>query len=446
MVTTTNTLVNLQPASVDFSTKNSKAVFTGKVTSEVYKNDTSKSFSKIERSKNEEFKEVLSSKSNSKDDDSQRINDINNKANIDDMSKVDELKEKLKELEEKSDKADSEDKVEDILTQLLNLLNKLEAKKDALKLNREINSENLKNIIEGIKENKSSDDLNSIMEKLMALMKKDSVKEALDADSLKAIKNLLSNLNSKLADNSEIKGSIKNLMSEISNTLDDKQNGKVLTLEDMLSNKYSQDNKESSLGDGKSNKEASKEEKFLNSLLGDDKDSSMNKINLFASRSQVIQNQSGDTIRGLTINKATFANDLIKDVKFMSTNAMKELTVKVNPGDIGEITIKLIQEDGVMKANLKANSKEATALLAQNLADIKKQLNEQNIKIADINIEIYRDDTTFFSEQGFGGQLSEEQRRNDNSNNSNAGNYSTTSEEDLADNIVSSSSNLEVFV
>ena len=86
-------------------------------------------------------------------------------------------------------------------------------------------------------------------------------------------------------------------------------------------------------------------------------------------------------LKELTINKATFADDLIKDVKFMSNNSLKELTVKINPGNLGEITIKLVQEDGVMKANLKANSKETTALLSQNLAEIKKQISEQNIKI-----------------------------------------------------------------
>ena len=85
----------------------------------------------------------------------------------------------------------------------------------------------------------------------------------------------------------------------------------------------------------------------------------------------------------------------------MSNNGLKELTVKVNPGNLGEITIKLVQEDGVMKANLKANSKETTDLLSQNLADIKKQLGEQNIKIADVNIELYQDDTTFFKRTRF---------------------------------------------
>lgn len=165
---------------------------------------------------------------------------------------------------------------------------------------------------------------------------------------------------------------------------------------------------------------------------------------MFASRTSTIQNQGVNNTRGLTINKATFADDLIKDVKFMNTNSLKELTVKVNPGNLGEITIKLVQEDGVIKANLKANSKDTTALISQNLSDIKKQLGEQNLKIADVNIELYQDDTTFFSEQSFGGQLSEEQRRN-NTRNSNAANNLASSEEDLVENIEANDNNIEFF-
>lgn len=460
----TNSLANSQTGSVDFSIKTNKINYSDKVSSEMVKNDNSKVSSK---SKSDDFKEVLNSKVSNKDDDAKRLynngdskNDITKLDNSkEDVTKLDELKEELKKLEEDS-KSDSKGDVEEILNQLLNLLAKLGIDGEDFKQKGQLNSDALKNILESIKQNASSNNsLSSTMEKLLKLMKNDSVKDTLDTDSLKFMEKILNNLSSKIADdNSEsaknLKNSLKNLMSEISNVLENKQNGKVLTLEDILKN-YSQDSKDESLGSesnkntaqeaGKNNKEVSKEDKFLNSLLDDKKDDSLNKINLFASRSQVIQNQSGDTVRGLTINKATFANDLIKDVKFMSTNAMKELTVKINPGDIGEITIKLIQEDGVMKANLKANSKEATALLSQNLAEIKKQLTEQNIKIADVNIELYQDDTTFFSEQGFGRQLSEEQGRSSSSKSNNISNITTAEEEFNDNNIASNSNNIEFF-
>jgi flagellar hook-length control protein FliK len=71
-----------------------------------------------------------------------------------------------------------------------------------------------------------------------------------------------------------------------------------------------------------------------------------------------------------------------------------------------------------MKANLKANSKDAANLLMQNLADIKSQLSDKSIKIDEVNIELYQEDTTFFSNQGFNSQLSEEQQKNSNKNKS----------------------------
>ena len=136
-------------------------------------------------------------------------------------------------------------------------------------------------MIEGINEDKSSNsNLSSVMEKILELLKNDSVKGNLDTDSLKSMEKILSNLSANLADDNtkatkELKSGIKNLMSEVSNMLENKQNqsGKVLTLQDMLNKNYSQDNKDSST-ESQSNKNATseatkdtKEDKFLNSLI-----------------------------------------------------------------------------------------------------------------------------------------------------------------------------------
>lgn len=455
-------MVTATKNSTNSSLNNTYTSLASKSTSELYKVDNSKTTSKSETSKSEDFKEVLNSKTNSKD------NDVKNTDNVDKDetstevkdatdTKLDELKEKLKELDKDSEST-SKDDVNEILSELLNLLAKLGIKEEDLKSNGEINSDVLKNMIEEVNLNESSTgNLNSVMEQLIKLVKTDSVKDGLDTDSLKLMEKLLSNLSAKLTDDNaegakNLKSNMKNLMAEISNMLDNKQDqgGKVLTLEDMLNKNYSQDSKDDSLENdsnkkttSESTKDVSKENKFLSSLL-DNKDDSTNKINLFASRSQTIQNQNVDTVQGLTVNKANFAEDLIKDVKFMSNNGLKELTVKVNPGNLGEITIKIVQEDGLMKANLKANSKETTALLSQNLVEIKKQLGEQNIKIADVNIELYQEDTTFFSEQGFDGQLSQEQERSNNRN-INAVSNEVTNEEELIDNVASNDSNIEFF-
>lgn len=413
--------------------------------------ETSKASANAYTSKKDDFKNVLKSKSDSKvQDNTQSTSTVDEKQNSTGVKDTDkdtkELNEKLEELEKES-KTASKDKLKDILSELLSLLTKLGIKQDNISANGAINS---KVGVDGTNSTLSNSGLNGIMEKIMELLKNDSVKSKLDSNSLNLMEKLLGNLNGTIKENAteSTKSSLKGIMSEISDLLENKQNAgnKVLTLEDMLSKSYSQDNSESDNSSASKNNTptTSKEEKFLNSLVDDNKDDSLNKINLFASRTSTIQNQGVNNTRGLTINKATFVDDLIKDVKFMNTNSLKELTVKVNPGNLGEITIKLVQEDGVIKANLKANSKDTTALISQNLSDIKKQLGEQNLKIADVNIELYQDDTTFFSEQSFGGQLSEEQRRN-NTRNSNAANNLASSEEDLVENIEANDNNIEFF-
>lgn len=81
------------------------------------------------------------------------------------------------------------------------------------------------------------------------ITKNDSVKSKLDSNSLNLIEKLLGNLNYNIKENAteSTKGNLKGIMSEISDLLENKQNvgNKVLTLEDMLSKNYSQDNSES---------------------------------------------------------------------------------------------------------------------------------------------------------------------------------------------------------
>ncbi|MDR3594008.1 flagellar hook-length control protein FliK [Clostridium sp.] len=439
--TTTKTLFNATNNSIDFSYKTSKADGS-------YESTYSKNFKDVLNSKSSS-NDVNTKKASDADENNSSIEDKNatkvdsddtTRVDSNDTDKIDELKNKLEKLEVDS-KSDSKDKVNDILTELMNLLAKLGISKSDI-TNGKVDTAELNTLMEGVSGDKTS---NSVMDKLMKLLQTKSVTDKLDADSLNSIKNILGNLSNSIKDNRSNANGIKDLVSEISNMIDNKQNqnGKVSTLEDLLNKNYSQnnqDNKENSSENENSNsktsldnKNTSKEDKFLSSLIDDNKDKSVDKINLFASRSQIIQNQGVDVTKNPTINKATFVDDLISDVKYMSNNGLKELTVKINPGNLGEITINLTQEDGVMKANLKANSKDTANLLIQNLADIKNQLNDKNIKIDDVNIELYQDDTTFFSNQGSNGQLAQEKQKNSGSINNENG--EATTDDNMTENI-----------
>lgn len=424
MVMTSQISLDFSESSLNLSSKSSNSL------SSTVKNKTSKEVSSAfdnnksdykTSNKKDDFKDVLNSKKSSEEY-SNKVTDKNTK-NSEEDTRLKELKDKIQELKEKSEEdSTNKDKINEIIESLLNSLNNLLGLQDNSNVNQQLNLE-----IKDMSLETSGSDSLKVLNQLLELLSSENAKSSFDSESLTSMKDLLSHLQGQLSDESKVSDKMKDglgdIISKLTDMIDDANNNgkKVLTLEEMLNKGYSQDqssneSENNEMFSGK--KETSKEDKFLNSLLDDNKDNSVdNKINLFASRTQNVQGQN-TVVRGLTVNKATFTQDLIQDVKYMSTNNLKELTVKVNPGNLGEITIKLIQEDGLMKANLKANSKETTALLSQNLAEIKKELGDQSIKISEVNIDLYNEDTTFFKDGGFGGALSQEQGRDENKSSS----------------------------
>lgn len=148
--------------------------------------------------------------------------------------------------------------------------------------------------------------------------------------------------------------------------------------------------------------EASKEEtiiteddKVLAKILGESEANALNKQSTLINRLNV---KGAEVIKEpMVVNKETMDVDIIKNVKFMMKNAVSELKVKIYPKELGEMTIKLLSEEGILKADIKAKSKETYNLLNTNLNDIKKSLEQQNIKIQEVNISLYSDDTTYYS-------------------------------------------------
>ena len=150
--------------------------------------------------------------------------------------------------------------------------------------------------------------------------------------------------------------------------------------------------------ENKSSGSSSSEEKFLKNLLGGDKDEmkiskAVNFMNQFEAAKTL------DTVKvqavNLLIDKSNFGTDVIKNIKFMEINNLKDLTVKMNPKELGEITIKLTLESGIMKASISAQNKDTYNLLNQNLQDISDKLKNMDIKIQSLDINIYEDSTFF---------------------------------------------------
>ncbi|MEO2507043.1 flagellar hook-length control protein FliK [Clostridium paraputrificum] len=184
------------------------------------------------------------------------------------------------------------------------------------------------------------------------------------------------------------------------------------------------------------------EEKVLHSILNDGED---NKVTTkFTLMNNNISSRNIEKVDApKVINRANMVEDIVKSVKYMNSNNIKELVVRINPKDLGEVAIRVIQEDGIMKANLKASSKETYSILSQNLGDIKRYLGEQNIKIQQVDISLY-DDTTYFKEE-FQGQAFNQERRENQSANKQIEVNSSLIEEEFEENEVDMLSNINML-
>ncbi len=189
-----------------------------------------------------------------------------------------------------------------------------------------------------------------------------------------------------------------------------KPEDKIVAKEDKIAIE-NENGKNTSNGDLK--KSLSSEEKLLEKLIGEKEDGKLTKVNQFmnAFNNSKISMEEVKNVDKLLINKVTFSEDIVKSIRFMELNNIKDLTVKINPKHLGEVIINLTMEQEAMRAQLKASNKDTVALLNANLKDITEKLNE-NIKIQQVEVAIYNDDTTYFSSnerenrQGFNGEQS----------------------------------------
>lgn len=174
----------------------------------------------------------------------------------------------------------------------------------------------------------------------------------------------------------------------------------------------------------KSNGEQKGEEDILAKLMTMDED--INKVEDYIVEDYIVEdtpiftevlNSKNDVassliseVKPVAVSRETVATDVVSNVKYMVKNQVEQLTVKIYPKELGEITIKIISEDGIMKADIKSTSKETYTLLNSNMEEIKKHLSNESLIIKEVNIGLY-EDTTYYSGQGFSNEFNDERNK-----------------------------------
>ncbi|MDF2882600.1 MAG: fliK [Clostridiaceae bacterium] len=360
----------------------------------------------------------------------------NGTINIEEMLGKNNINDILKEIDNVlSSKLDSAD--------ILKLKDKLSSELSNLNLNQLLSSENnesnnsIKTLIEkavndlGIKV--SNDDLKSLSNNI-----ENNVLNLLSENA----KSNITNVNA--ADGKDI---IKNYLMKLLQAADAKNtnanNGDLQTNLIQLNGKTQQENNNTIVNSSETKQQSasdknSKDESFLNNLVA--KDSKSSSTNFSRVTNFINQLTNSNTASGTVsvenanpvLNANNLQDDFIQNLKFMSTNDMQQLTVKIVPKELGEVVINLTLEGGNLKASITAANKDAYNLLNANLPDINNKLQNENIKIQNLTLNVYSDDTTFFKD----GSQNQRQERG-NSKDSSIQNVNLSDSQDILNNNLS---------
>ncbi|WP_092926877.1 flagellar hook-length control protein FliK [Romboutsia hominis] len=116
--------------------------------------------------------------------------------------------------------------------------------------------------------------------------------------------------------------------------------------------------------------------------------------------------------------RKTFINeDIIKTVNYLKRSGNEEIKIKVNPIELGEMTIKLVKHGEENSLSITVSKNNIFDLVNKNINDITKHLNDMNIKVKDVSININSENQNVFSDnlnQNFNNKNSQQERQRNN--------------------------------
>lgn len=298
----------------------------------------------------------------------------------------------------------------DSLTYLENIKSSLNSK---LNLNE---VENTKNILDAIENLHTSSESNYSLE--------------LNNNDMKEIINNINYLINEGRNNSnKINESLNSLIDKIKNQIKDLDKS---SQEDSMYENLDTVGilNQSKIDEYKSSKGTSNDIEYLENIVSADDNSYINSFVGINEFNTVYRNStSNDIPQPVTeIRQEFITEDIIKSVKYMKNSDLEELNVKLNPRNLGEISIKLSKNKEHSNLLITVDDNNILDLVNKNIEDIKKHLNDTDINIKDIVINVKSENENLFSDN-LNKEFNQDRRFNQNNSNKNKKNNNQIIEE-----------------
>lgn len=187
---------------------------------------------------------------------------------------------------------------------------------------------------------------------------------------------------------------------------------------------------QSKIDEYKSSKGTSNDIEYLENIVSADDNSYINSFVGINEFNTIYRNStSNDIPQPVTeIRQEFITEDIIKSVKYIKNSDLEELNVKLNPRNLGEISIKLSKNKEHSNLLITVDDNNILDLVNKNIEDIKKHLNDTDINIKDIVINVKSENENLFSDN-LNKEFNQDRRFNQNNSNKNKKNNNQIIEE-----------------
>ncbi len=275
----------------------------------------------------------------------------------------------------------------------------------------------------------------------------------LNEDTLLSLDGKLLNLN----DINELKNYIKSYIDEDRNSLNNNIESIIEKIKEYIKNSDKLSNDDNmyrnldNIGmlnmskiDGYSNaKSANNDIDYLENIISDNRSNTnflgaINNSNLYSNDISSYLDKPVSEIRADFIS-----DDIIKAAKYIKSNNLEELNIKFNPRELGEISIKLSKNDEDVNLLITIDDAMTFDMVNKNIDDIKRHLNDINMKVNNVLITVKVENEDLFS-----GNLSQEFNKERNSEQNKSNKYKNNKSEtiDEVDDYNSTDENLNILI
>ena len=100
-----------------------------------------------------------------------------------------------------------------------------------------------------------------------------------------------------------------------------------------------------------------------------------------------------------TTKSMAFGEAFIEQIDFKVIGQTRELNVQLSPKELGDLNIKMVENNGALVAEIKVDNEKAKEFILSEIHLLKQNLEEQGLNVIDVKVDIRQDNHQFQMEQ-----------------------------------------------